>query len=166
MLLKNGKYSPELSAPTLTMGDSLLGNTLIRATYRGKVHRMKRLLRDGADPSGRDCHGWTPLHWAASKGHNEAIACLIENDADVNATDLNGWSPLHLAAINNERLVAEILLKAGASCTMKDKFGDVPKDCVRKDRKRLLNTLDVDADKMSESSEYTESSCSDSYDSF
>ena len=34
------------------MADSLLGNTLIRATYRGKVHRMKLLLRDGADPSG------------------------------------------------------------------------------------------------------------------
>ena len=76
MLKKNENYRSELSAPTLTVDGSLLGNTLIRAAYRGKINQMKHLLRDGADPSGRDCHGWTPLHWAASKGHNEAIACL------------------------------------------------------------------------------------------
>jgi hypothetical protein len=37
----------------------------------------------------RECaqHGYTPLHWAAKKGHANCVALLAERGANVEATD-------------------------------------------------------------------------------
>jgi len=49
-----------------------------------------------ADPSNKklinepDAIGWTPLHWACSKGHNKEVKILLANKADPNmATDVD-----------------------------------------------------------------------------
>lgn len=146
------RAAPKKKAVDLTASDDKETNALIRAAYRGKRKKVYDLIRDGVDPNGTDRHGWTALHWATSKGHSAVLEVLIDNDSDVNAADfINGWTPLHLSAINNQLGAAETLLDAGASCSIKDKYGDYPKDCVRrsKARKNLINLLSGEAKKTS-----------------
>ena len=39
---------------------------------------------------------WTPLHYAASKGHTTMMRLLIENDAYIDAESPNGLSLIHI----------------------------------------------------------------------
>ena len=39
----------------------------------------------------------TPLHWAASGGHLDAITYLLANGAEVDKADDSGWTALHIA---------------------------------------------------------------------
>ena len=77
----------------------------------------------------------------------DVLEKLSENGANVNCTDdLNGWTPLHLAAINGERDAAEYLISQGALVDTKDKYGDMPKHCV-KSRTRHRELYDILSDK-------------------
>ena len=43
-----------------------------------------------------DAIGWTPLHWACSKGLNDEVKILLANKADPNAaTEVDGWTASH-----------------------------------------------------------------------
>lgn len=78
---------------------------LIQCCARGESVRIAKLLRGGgARLMCRDGHGWTPMHWAASKGHvavmNELLDACPNNRLKrlVNAKDqLSGWTPLHVS---------------------------------------------------------------------
>ena len=51
------------------------------------------------DVNVRDNTGYTPLHYAAHKGHMDIVRCLVENrNCDVNVRDDTGYTPLHYAA--------------------------------------------------------------------
>jgi ankyrin repeat protein len=43
------------------------------------------LLHAGAPPSAPNSLGWTPLHYAAHKGHLECAAALLAHGADADA---------------------------------------------------------------------------------
>ena len=58
--------------------------------------------------------GWTPLYWAAGKGHNKEVAeLLIDNGADVNARDEDGDTPLDWADRRNQTATTALLRKHG-----------------------------------------------------
>ena len=40
--------------------------------------------------------GFTPLHWAASKGHLEVVQLLLRHGADKELKDCNGKKPVDL----------------------------------------------------------------------
>ncbi len=61
-----------------------------------------------------DEDGWTPLHWAAYKGHAAIAQVLITAGAEVNSKNNNGETPLHVAAYHGHAAVAEALITAGA----------------------------------------------------
>ena len=42
-----------------------------------------------------DLVGWSPLHWAASKGNTGAVTALLEFGADVNRGTPDGFTPAH-----------------------------------------------------------------------
>jgi len=74
------------------------------------------------DPSNKrminepDAIGWTPLHWACSKGLKNSVSALLENGADPNkGTDYDGWTPAHDAARCGNSEILEMLAKAGAN---------------------------------------------------
>lgn len=52
-----------------------------------------RLLKELADA----LQGWSPLHSAASAGHEGIVDLLVANGANVNATNSGGRTPLHYA---------------------------------------------------------------------
>lgn len=64
--------------------------------------------------------GWTPLHAACEKGHEEVAKLLIEGGAGLESVDEEGNTPLHLAVENKHTGLALFLLQANASLHIKN----------------------------------------------
>lgn len=83
-----------------------LSQQLLHACHQGDLSKVEKLLsKSGVNLLYRDRHGWTPLHWAASKGHTDIIEELVKSRkrqrrklrAFLEAEDyLAGWSPMHV----------------------------------------------------------------------
>lgn len=58
--------------------------------------------------------GWTPLHYAASKGHTDIAQLLLQHGALVNAPAPDGTTPLMMAALSGSRDMVTVLIRAGA----------------------------------------------------
>lgn len=123
--------------------DPELNQELFVCCYRENVSQLKKLLRSGANPFARDRHGWTPLHWAASRGFNEVIEILLDARQDsgksmpryINSKEfVSGWTPLHAACINTHTQSVELLLRHKARRKALDKFGEKPVDCIGKSK--------------------------------
>lgn len=56
----------------------------------GQLKTCSMLLDGGANPNIMAKHYVTPLHLAASCGHNEVIKLLISKGANVSQMDING----------------------------------------------------------------------------
>jgi hypothetical protein len=159
-----------------------LKHELVRAVSKGDASRLRRLIRgQDAEGSGErletsdltelDGHGWTLLHWAASKGTDGHIKCveeLVERGVCSGSSkgwtclshgdELCGWTPLHIAVINGHVAMAKLLKETAANNEMKkDQHGDDPKHCIprRRGRKALAmaSSLGVDVDDESVDSE-------------
>ena len=58
---------------------------------------------------------WTPLHWAAMRGHHETVQLLLSSKSQINLEqDSGGWTALHCAAYYGRHNIVEILLNEGA----------------------------------------------------
>lgn len=89
-----------------TNEDPQLNRTLLFACFNEKVELLKSTLRKGAYYFTRDRHGWTALHWAASKGNEDLTEALLSHvkgtgrnlSRFVNAQDkISGWTPMHVS---------------------------------------------------------------------
>lgn len=69
---------------------------------------------------------FTPLHWAAVKGHLDVVKFLVESDAHVNVRDDRGRTPLHRASDNDHLDVVSYLIEEGAAVNLPDSFGWTP----------------------------------------
>ncbi|BAT81280.1 hypothetical protein LR48_Vigan07g077300 [Vigna angularis] len=85
------------------------------AAFHGDLHQLKGLIRAGADPNKTDYDGRSPLHLAASRGHEDITFFLIQERVDVNIKDNFGNTPLLEAVKNGNDRVASLLVKEGAS---------------------------------------------------
>ena len=70
--------------------------SILDAAEKGNIEAVKQHLADGADVNAKD-RGWTPLHYAAIRGHKEIAELLIAKGANVNAKNNVGDTPLDLA---------------------------------------------------------------------
>lgn len=68
--------------------------------------------------------GWTPLHFAASKGHIQMIELLVKNGADLNSRSLSGKSAYNVAAEADQKETLELIKKLGGS-TMPQQFPEL-----------------------------------------
>ncbi|KAJ5706655.1 hypothetical protein N7488_006456 [Penicillium malachiteum] len=78
------------------------------------VQTLGILLEAGANPSPRDPHRWTPLHWACCNGRVLAAKVLLSHKADVNSQDAQGWTPLFWATFTGSLDLTCLLLSHGA----------------------------------------------------
>jgi ankyrin repeat protein len=72
--------------------------------------------------------GWLPLHLAAHFGHADAVRALLNKGAKANAPSTNAMRnmALHAAAAGRSRLVAKLLLDAGADVNARQSGGWTP----------------------------------------
>lgn len=111
------------------------GNTaLIAAASRGNLDAFKMLLAAGGDPTIINSHGQTALHRAVNKGNadlvEEVIASVRKQQVSetslvrfLNVQDSNGDTALHYAGMENNQEIGQILLRAGADRTRRNKQG-------------------------------------------
>jgi hypothetical protein len=91
----------------------------------GDVEKVKMVLGFGVDVNAKDKDGWTPLMWAAVKGHENCVSALISGGASVNAKSSDGWTALLLSAKKGHVACARTLIGAGADATAKNKDGNI-----------------------------------------
>lgn len=98
-------------------------NALCCAVNNGDEDITQFLLYHGADPTTKDQHGSTAMHYAV-KNRNEAIlGYLLANPVNLDVQDWQGRTPLFVAIQNGDVSMVSLLLRSGASVHMKDNFG-------------------------------------------
>jgi len=119
---------------------------LLRATRHDHLRVMRVLLAEqGADANVghviRACGGAvvetgeTPLHVAASLGHDAAAALLLDGGARLEARLANGGkTPLNVTAERGEKnyYTIRLLLERGANLDARDRSGDDVEACARR----------------------------------
>lgn len=108
LLAKHPSTKVEFSNP---LGES----SLMLAAINNYMELAKVLIARGADVNRE---GWTPLHYAATKGHREMMRLLLENDAYIDSESANGTTPLMMAAFSTSPLAVKLLLEEGADPTL------------------------------------------------
>ena len=87
---------------------------------------------------------WTPLHYAASKGHTEMMRLLIDNDAYIDSESPNGTTPLMMAAYYATPKAVKLMLEEGADPTLQNKDGQTALDmALSKDKKLSAQYIKV-----------------------
>ncbi|KAJ7439204.1 ankyrin repeat-containing domain protein [Mycena latifolia] len=67
-----------------------------------------------------DAQGWTPLHWACSKGSAVVRELLLRHGAAIDMRDSYGWTPLFWASFKGDVEALTSLLDRGADHLVKD----------------------------------------------
>jgi ankyrin repeat protein len=84
---------------------------LMMAAYTDQIDIAQTLIANGAMINKP---GWSPLHYAASKGLPDMIVYLLSRGADIEAQSPNGTTPLMMAAGYGTGDAVRQLLKSGA----------------------------------------------------
>jgi len=94
---------------------------LMYVSLVGDLSRVKALVARGGEINHL---GWTPLHYAASKGQTSVVEYLLSQGAMPNAPSPNGSSPIMMAARSGSPDTVQVLLDAGADPVAIDMNGD------------------------------------------
>ncbi|KAL8535985.1 hypothetical protein ACS0TY_011575 [Phlomoides rotata] len=71
-------------------GDPNMTINLLTVAGTGNAAFLNELLKAGLDPDVGDCKGRTPLHIAASKGHEDCVVVLLKHACSLHLRDFNG----------------------------------------------------------------------------
>jgi ankyrin repeat protein len=88
---------------------------LMLAAINNQLGLAKVLIQRGADVNKP---GWTPLHYASTRGHRDMMRLLLENEAYIDSESANGTTPLMMAAYYASPLSVKLLLEEGADPTL------------------------------------------------
>jgi Ankyrin repeats (3 copies) len=98
----------------------LTGDTALAiAARRGEIETFKALLTAGADLNTTDNLGRTPLHLAASFGHEKLVALLLQGRPNLDAVTLQGYTAFRLAMTWE---IKKMLKDAGAVLPVMSEF--------------------------------------------
>jgi ankyrin repeat protein len=124
-LVKDGHAADMMFTHTALKGTKAMSLTPIYAALtQGWEDVGIALVEFDSDKSlidAKNKDGATPLHIAAMKNHEKAVAALIEAGANVNARNQHGETALFRAADRGHRNVVLQLIKGGANVEAKDR---------------------------------------------
>jgi ankyrin repeat protein len=114
-------------------------SALMMASLNGYEELAKALIAKGADVNKT---GWTPLHYAATKGHIRIIKLLLEKFAYIDAESPNKSTPLMMAAMYGTFDSLKLLIDEGADVLLKNDLNltalDFARQANRSDSAALL----------------------------
>jgi uncharacterized protein len=100
--------SPKMEVNRANVSDE---TPLMYLAIVGETNRARNLIKRGAQVNRL---GWTPLHYAASKGQLAMVKLLIADKAIINAPAPDGTTALMMAAFAGSEPIVRALLEAGA----------------------------------------------------
>ncbi|PSN42668.1 hypothetical protein C0J52_13029 [Blattella germanica] len=76
-----------------------LEENLREASCIGDIEGVEELINKGINVNAKhDINGWTPLHWAAKRGHKAIVSLLLSHGADTTAITTKGETPATLCS--------------------------------------------------------------------
>lgn len=131
-----------LHHPKLTRSDfdSLEWDSLRRAVYTAKLEAVRDHLNLHYDSVPRDLIRFMPLHYAVV-ANNAEITALLVNWQPVDERDFEGQTALHVAVQLKRTELIPILLRHGASVSIKDRRDQSPLELAQKDGDVEIVTL-------------------------
>ena len=121
---------PSIQIDSTNMADE---TALMLAANANDLASANLLIEAGASVNRPN---WTPLHYAASKGHTAMMRLLIENDAYIDAESPNGTTPLMMAAYYASPNAVKLMLEEGADPLLRNQDGQTAVDmALVKDKK-------------------------------
>jgi len=112
------------------------------AALEGQDLTVRMLIDEfGLDSNCASNDGVSPLHGAASRGHNAAVRALMELGANANSRDSSNGTPLHDAASRGQNGAIVIMVAIGADVNVMCKNGLTPLLCAV--RRGFLTTVRI-----------------------
>jgi ankyrin repeat protein len=108
---------PHIHLNQLTPADE---NALMIACLQGDLAIVKLMVEKGAEINKP---GWTPLSYAATRGHTDIVKYLLDHAAYIDAAAPNGSTPLMMAAYFGYDSTVKLLLEEGADPKLKNAMG-------------------------------------------
>jgi ankyrin repeat protein len=108
---------PHIHLNQLTPADE---NALMIACLQGDLSIVKLMVEKGAEINKP---GWTPLSYAATRGHTDIVKYLLDHSAYIDAAAPNGSTPLMMAAYFGYDSTVKLLLEEGADPRLKNAMG-------------------------------------------
>ncbi|KAL5705521.1 hypothetical protein ACHQM5_023817 [Ranunculus cassubicifolius] len=108
----------------INISDNFHNTPLFEAIKNGHDQIASLLFKEGAllnidDPGSVLC-------MAVARGDSDFLKRLLSNGIDPNSKDYDHRTPLHVAAADGLYLIAKLLIEAGASVFIKDRWGHTP----------------------------------------
>ncbi|XP_045177479.2 ankyrin repeat domain-containing protein 50-like [Mercenaria mercenaria] len=114
------------------------------ASWRGKDEIVKILIEAGADVNIHDKDGWLPIHWALRLQKADMVEYLVKNGSLLDRpTGQAKRSPFITAVVEKKYQIAQILLKHGADCTLKQKACEIIKSILKDSQMKGSMKLEV-----------------------
>jgi ankyrin repeat protein len=95
-------------------------NAMMLAALNGDATFVNILIAKDAEVNKK---GWTPLHYAATNGHDDIVKILLDHSAYIDAGSPNGTTPLMMAARGGHLSTVKLLLDEGADLRVKNQIG-------------------------------------------
>ena len=117
---KVGKLLAENPKTDLEKLDSAGENAMMLAALNDDLDFLNMLISKDAEVNKK---GWTPLHYAATNGHDDVVKVLLDHSAYIDSGSPNGTTPLMMAARGGHLSTVKLLLDEGADLRVKNQIG-------------------------------------------
>lgn len=100
---------------------------IVDAAKRGDDHAVRKILeKDSTLAREKDILGYTPLDWAAVRGHWIVFRLLLDAGAPVDNIAGDGGTPMHRVCHHDQPDMLQLLIDKGADVAVANQWGRVP----------------------------------------
>lgn len=115
--------------------------TLPECIKAGDAEAVQKLLDTGVSADTEDGRGISALHYAVGVNRLDILKLLMDKKADPKVEDPQGNTLLHYAAGYGHQQTTEYFLQCGLPMNAKNKKGETPLDCAKRNKHQHIITL-------------------------